>query len=106
MSYSVEINIKLEVKPEDEDGTFTWHEANEILTNGWRLPTKAELNELYRQKDYIGGFASAYYWSSSENSSNIAWSQNFTIGHQTNAGKNHSNFRVRAVRALKEEFFT
>lgn len=30
------------------------------LGDGWRLPTKDELNVLYENKDKIGGFASNY----------------------------------------------
>ena len=37
----------------------------------WFLPSKDELNELYKQKDTVGGFASVSYWSSSEDSSYI-----------------------------------
>ena len=33
------------------------------LGEGWRLPTKDELNLLYQNKDKIGGFAYDYYWS-------------------------------------------
>ncbi len=36
------------------------------------LPSKDELNELYKQKDTVGGFASYDYWSSSEISSTTA----------------------------------
>jgi len=33
---------------------------------GWHLPTKDELNCLYKNKDTIGGFTNIYYWSSSQ----------------------------------------
>ena len=43
----------------------------------WYLPSKDELNALYINRLAIGGFASDYYWSSTENNSTEAWSQNF-----------------------------
>lgn len=38
----------------------------------------------------IGGFADNNYWSSSENSSNNAWKQNFNNGNQNNNNKNNN----------------
>ncbi len=38
-------------------------------TDGF-LPSKDELNELYKQKDVVGGFVNYIYWSSTESSSN------------------------------------
>ena len=46
------------------------------------LPSKDELNELYQQKNAVGGFAPGNYWSSSENSSFNAWKQDFDDGLQ------------------------
>jgi len=65
----------------------------------WYLPSKDELNKLYINRVAIGGFASAYYWSSSENSTVDAWVQGFYSGIQTNGSKN-STLYVRAVRAF------
>jgi hypothetical protein len=45
------------------------------------------------------GFASAYYWSSTENGSNSAWGQYFGDGYQ-NSNFKYYTFRVRAVRAF------
>ena len=70
------------------------------VTNGdWYLPSKYELNLLYLQKIAVGGFASAYYWSSTENNISNAWIQAFDSGNQTNNLKLFTN-RVRAVRAF------
>jgi hypothetical protein len=49
----------------------------------------------------VGGFADNNYWSSSENSSNNAWKQNFNNGNQNNNNKNN-NKRVRAVRGFHQ----
>jgi len=67
--------------------------------NDWYLPSKDELNKLYINKVAIGGFASDYYWSSSEYSSNAAWAQSFNSGTKFNTTK-YYNYRVRAVRAF------
>jgi len=71
------------------------------ITNGdWYLPSSYELNLLYLQKDVVGGFSDAYYWSSSENDNNSAWAQYFLDG--TNGPSfDKGNFdRVRAIRAF------
>ena len=65
----------------------------------WYLPSKYELNLLYLQKTAVGGFASAYYWSSTENVINIAWIQYFGDGNQYNSNK-FITYSVRAVRAF------
>src|SRR5574344_1892250 len=46
----------------------------------WYLPSKYELNLLYSQKTAVGGFASAYYWSSTEGGNANAWAQYFGDG--------------------------
>ena len=65
----------------------------------WFLPSKDELNEMYKNKGTIGGFQNAYYWSSSEYSSVSAWKQNFSNGSQYNTNRNNIS-RVRPVRAF------
>jgi hypothetical protein len=68
----------------------------------WFLPSKDELNEMYLNlhQQGLGGFASDYYWSSTESSSiNRAWRQNFTTGYQHFDFKDNFN-GVRAVRAF------
>jgi len=65
----------------------------------WYLPSKDELIILYIYKVAIGGFADAFYWSSSEYSAGNAWFQSFNDGFQDYSSKNNTN-RVRAVRAF------
>lgn len=73
-------------------------------TDGY-LPSKDELNALYRQRTVVGGFAGDFYWSASEFGSNLAWYQSFVSGNQSygstfsNSTKNSAR-RVRAVRAF------
>ena len=66
---------------------------------GGFLPSKDELNELYSRTDVVGGFASDYYWSSSEYGSNYAWKQPFLLGSQRLYYK-FGTYLVRAVRAF------
>jgi len=91
----------LEVMTEDL-GDMMWDEAKKACKNlgdGWRLPTKDELNLLYENKEKIGGFANFYYWSSTEDGSNNAWRQDFNNGYQIPNYKNFTLY-VRAVRAF------
>gem|GEM_PF-2328145 len=78
--------------------------CNDLVLNGysdWFLPSKDELNLMYQNLKLagIGGFADDNYWSSSENSSNLAWVQSFDNGTQGSYYKVYSG-RVRAVRAF------
>jgi len=68
-------------------------------TSDWFLPSKDELNQLYKQRDLVGGFATDYYWSSSEGNAASAWGQYFGGGSQTNGLKSYTIF-VRPVRAF------
>ncbi len=65
----------------------------------WYLPSKDELDELYKARDIVGGFTKDYYWSSSESDLLFAWSQNFNIVEQQPLYKGNA-YRVRAVRAF------
>ena len=88
-----------------EDANFTQDYAAKACANyssggkdDWFLPSKDELNKLYEQKDTVG-VESNIYWSSSEISSSLAWSQYFLNGYQGRPSK-YSDFHVRAVRAF------
>ncbi|MEO6131333.1 MAG: DUF1566 domain-containing protein, partial [Saprospiraceae bacterium] len=65
--------------------------------NDWFLPSKDELNKLYLNQNMISQFYPGYYWSSSEISSNNAWTQDLSTGTQSSQGK-ATNFVVRAIR--------
>ena len=69
----------------------------------WSLPSKDELNALffYGNRNAIGGFASNYYWSSSQNPSEkyeYEWYQNFSDGRQYSNG--NDQFGARPVNAF------
>ncbi|MFY9310497.1 MAG: DUF1566 domain-containing protein [Bacteroidia bacterium] len=65
----------------------------------WFLPSKNELNLLYQQRDFVGGFSTDYYWSSSEHDSIRAWYLYFPYGPQYYTKKD-SAARVRPIRAF------
>ena len=65
----------------------------------WYLPSKDELHQLYLNRIAVGGFASADYWSSSENYSIGAWVQDFNSGSKNGNLKGTAAY-VRAVRSF------
>ena len=69
------------------------------LGEGWKLPSQDELNYLYENKVAIGGFASVYYWSSTEFDGSFAWFQYFDDGFQGFSNKASTAY-VRAIRAF------
>lgn len=79
--------------------------CNDLDLNGytdWYLPSKDELDKLYQNRVAIGGFASAFYWSSSESLfffGGVAWGQVFLSGSQS-LGSTFLTARVRSVRAF------
>jgi hypothetical protein len=62
----------------------------------WYLPSKAELNLLYKKKDIVGGFDATNYWSSSEVSKSKAWDQEFGGGGQFKDSKSFT-LNVHAI---------
>lgn len=68
---------------------------------GWFLPSKDELNLMYKnlRKKGVGSFTDYSYWSSSENNAYNAWKQIFSSGNQYNFDRDNEN-RVRPVRAF------
>ena len=98
-----------------EDAVLKWNDWNsaveglEAIGDGWRLPTKDELNILYQNKDKIGGFevepGGNYYWSSKEEYADwaedgLAWYQEFGSGEQKSVSK-LDGCNVRAVRSIE-----
>ena len=77
--------------------------CGDLVLNGysdWFLPSIDELNKLYLNQAAIGGFAAAYYWSSSEYNNYGAGLQYFGSGYQDfDYAKANASY-VRAVRAF------
>jgi len=79
-----------------------WDDAKSAcrsLGKGWRLPTKTELNILYKNKDKIGSFENDGYWSSTLYANSNAWFQVFDSGSR-NYNRKSIWFYVRAVKSL------
>ena len=109
------IIIAAQVAIGDDGSTYAARICNELqVTEGgktygdWYLPSKEELNLMYQNKATIdatagvnggSGFASAYYWSSTEVNNGNAWLQYFDGGFQYYSYK-YIAYRVRAVRAF------
>ena len=109
------IIIAAQVAIGDDGSTYAARICNELqVTEGgktygdWYLPSKEELDLMYQNKATIdatagvnggSGFASAYYWSSTERSNDYAWGQTFDDGYQYLDYKYYT-YRVRAVRAF------
>ena len=68
---------------------------------GWRLPTKSELNILYRNKSKIkiGGYSYNFYWGDNEDMDYPVMRQNFSNGEQEVVYED-DRMRVRAVRTI------
>ena len=72
----------------------------------WSMPSRDELNALfyYPNRDAIGGFTAAYYFSSSQYDDDYAWAQDFGkqnlgFGYQTGFRKSEQ-LGVRPIRAF------
>jgi|GEM_PF-2709068 len=88
------------------DGVYAAKMCDELVLGGyddWFLPSKDELNELFINRDLIGGFVTnpgTYYWSSTERNYGTAYSQNFNNGSQSGYDQKNNNYHMRAVRAF------
>jgi len=69
--------------------------------NTWFLPSIDELSAMHDNlhSEGVGGFASAYYWSSGEDDNTNAWGKDFDSGYQYVDSKASTNY-VRAVRTF------
>jgi hypothetical protein len=74
-----------------------------LVLNGysdWYLPSKNEMSKMILNKNAIGGFSSANYWSSTEFDSLNAYYSNFTSGNSNMTGSKNSVANVRAIRTF------
>ena len=75
-------------------------ESNYNGYNDWYLPSQAELDLLYQNKDKIGGFEGVYLCSSEWGGNpNLAVAKNFNNGETESAWRD-DEYNVRAVRAF------
>lgn len=93
---------KIEVAANDFPNLMIWDEAKracEGLGQGWRLPSKEELNAIYKAKSSLGSFSSDLYWSADEADEMNAETQNMFNGKQGRFSKIYM-CKTRAVRSL------
>lgn len=95
---------RLRVAENDFEEILDWFQAKSAcgeLGNGWRLPTRSELELMYKDlhKKGNGNFKKSFYWSSTENASSSASYVGFADGYASTSRKDDTNY-VRAVRAL------
>jgi len=105
----LEVMIKKLGWMDNKLGWMTWEDAKkacEALGDGWRLPTKDELNILYENMDKIGitwitnsNCEGAPFWSSTDAGGNFAWIQFFCTGKYHKMGKDN-RVSFRAVRSI------
>jgi hypothetical protein len=94
---------KLEVAQNDFTNQCNWRDAVKAcssLGEGWRLPTKDELNLMYINRVVIGGFATKIYWSSTEYD-NLNARYCFFYNGSAYFSCKYSTYTVRAVRDIK-----
>jgi hypothetical protein len=97
----------IEVAQYDFPNRMKWNDANRSCLNlgeGWRLPTKDELQILYNNKNQIGNLHDPYlaYWSSTEIDNSIAWYGVMKDGFTRSTEKFYES-GVRAIRTISEK---
>ena len=97
-------NIRMIAKEKSPEMTWdeTFDYAKKLRTGGfsdWRVPTKEELEMIYRIKDSCGIMDSDWFWSSSTPSDDTdnAWLVHFSYGFVGSNDKT-CNYNVRCVR--------
>ena len=91
----------IEIAEYDFPNAMDWDEAKVACTklgNGWRLPTKVELNSMYLNKKLLGGFSRSPYCGSSKDKKYV-FAQDFTDGVQYLPDYDEM-YHVRAVRSF------
>jgi hypothetical protein len=84
-------------------GNYAARLCFDLVLNGysdWYLPSKDEMAKMILNKNAIGGFSSANYWSSTEFDITNAYYANFTSGSANLVGSKNSVANVRAVRSF------
>ncbi len=96
---------RLRVAENDFEKILDWFQAKSAcgeLGNGWRLPTRSELELMYKDlhKKGNGNFKESHYWSSTEYGGYSAWFFSFDDGSANVTSNKSRALYVRAVRAL------
>ena len=95
--------MNFEIAPKSTEIEANWDDARLYCFSldidgkvGWRLPTKEELNEIYKSEN---DFEKLWYWSSTELNLDYSWFQYFDNGDQVYEVKGAVGGYVRAIRS-------
>lgn len=96
--------MNFEIAPIETEIQANWYDAKVYCSSlnidgkkGWRLPTRAELYQIYKSNN---DFDKDWYWSSAECDGKYAWIWGFYDGYQGNYNKYYGTYQVRAVRDI------
>jgi hypothetical protein len=78
-------------------------DANEVVFGNWYLPSKYELDLLFKSQENVAtlNLLQALYWSSTEIDEYDAWAQDFYEGTQSSGGDGSKLWRTAHVRPIK-----
>jgi len=83
----------------DDDGTaYAIGDTGPNNKDDWFLPSKDELNEMFKARKHLG-ISTGDFWSSSQERDSSAWGQSFMNGNQWQNGKNETRY-FRPIRAF------
>ena len=92
----------LEIAQFDFKDPLSWSDAQKAvksLGEGWRLPGRVELDDLFKIRKQIK--ANQFYWSSvSDETGMLAWGRNFAISSRKGFSSKSNFAYVRAIRNL------
>lgn len=78
-----------------------WHTAKRFAKEegeGWELPSREVLNQMFMKRKYLGIGENEWLWSGDEGAFNIAWTQHFDYGYQLTTHKTSADIiSVRPV---------
>ena len=99
-----EHNVNIEIEPTQlianwDDARLYCFSLKINGKTGWRLPTKAELGEIY----HLGGYANKdhWYWSAERYKDRGVWVKHMLFGRDEVRNKESAYGRVIAVRDLR-----
>jgi hypothetical protein len=103
--------MNIEISHKDYEKRLNWNDAmlycQLLVIDGkddWRMPTKEELNDIYKSKKGFDNFelGGVDYWSSTEcdGYDGAAWYQYFTHGAKKEGHKSFNGL-IRPVRTIK-----
>jgi hypothetical protein len=102
-------NTKKIVKAQGDSGHYAERRCWNSKASGykdWFLPSKDELNELYKQKVWLADLLTEKYWSSTATLRSTAWAQYFSTGRQDSNLLINAGAFVRAIRAFSFQEFS